>query len=99
MIVFLYGKDSYRRLERKKFYTAQFEKKYRIPVEILDLTDEDGLEKLEGHARSQSLFESKKLIVAENMSEAEPKKLVPILKQFAENKNRSLLFSEEKKPA
>jgi DNA polymerase III delta subunit len=98
MIVFLYGKDSYRRLERKRFYAAQFEKKYGIPAETLDLAEEGGLARLEERARSQSLFETKKLIIVERLFELEPKKLLPVLAQFKEHKDRNLLLSEEKKP-
>jgi DNA polymerase III delta subunit len=98
MIVFLYGPDSYRRLRRKRFYVAQFEKKYGLRAEPIDLADADGLVRLETAAKSRSLFAKKKLLVLESISETEPKKLLPFVKMFVEDKDQSLLMAAGKKP-
>jgi DNA polymerase III delta subunit len=98
MIVFLYGKDSYRRKERKNFYASQFEKKYVLRAEPIDLADPDGMARFEESAKGRSLFEVKKLILLENAFEIEPKKLLPLLAIFIDSKDSGLLISEEKKP-
>ena len=98
MIVFLYGPDSYRRLERKRFYIEQFEKKYGKPARSLDLLEENSLAELIESGSSAGLFGGKDLFVVENAYEAEPKKLAAAILIFAENKDRSLLLSEDSKP-
>ncbi len=98
MIVFLYGKDSFRRKERKNFYADQFQKKYNIPPERIDLADPEAFARFEEHAKGQSLFDPKKLILLENAFEAEPKQLLPLFGIFLESKDNGLLISEEKKP-
>jgi DNA polymerase III delta subunit len=98
MIVFLYGPDSFRRKERKNFYADQFEKKYSLPAERIDLLEAGEFAHFEERAKGQSLFGPKKLLLLENAFEAEPKKLLPLLDIFLESKDSGLLISAEKKP-
>ncbi|MEK9179861.1 MAG: hypothetical protein AAB897_00380 [Patescibacteria group bacterium] len=100
MIIFLYGPDDYRRAERKKFYIAEFKKKYSgLSLDYFDLENPEALERLETFLRSQSLFEKKKLAVLENALEADEKKLVEILKSIAGDPAAIVAISESKKPA
>jgi DNA polymerase III delta subunit len=98
MIVFLYGPDSFRRKERKNFYANQFEGKYGLSAERLDLLEPDGLARFEERAKGQSLFDAKKLIIIDNAFEAESKKLLSLFGIFLDSKESGLLISAEKKP-
>lgn len=98
MIIFLYGPDSYRRLERKNFYAEQFFKKYGLPPQPADLNEAGGWALFEETAKGQSLFAPRKLILLEGLASADPKKLKPILELFLDNKLSNLVISESKKP-
>ncbi len=98
MIVLLYGPDDYGRDQKRRFYEAEFQKKYGVRSEQLDLQEEGGLSKLDIVSREQSLFEDKRLFVVRNAYEAEAKKLAKLLAPFFESKGLHLLFSENKKP-
>ena len=98
MIVFLYGPDSYRRLARKSFYRAQFEKKYGKAARELDLAEDGALAQLEEAGRSSGLFGAKELFLLGNAYEVDAKSLALALSLFAHSKDKSLLLSEEKKP-
>lgn len=110
MIIFLFGPDDYRREQKKKFYIEEFKKKYSgLSVSHFDLTEENKPNDLAGFLRGQSIFESKKLAVVENLSGAEEKKLAGIFKTSGlsvdkkatdgdEHNQNTVLFSESKKP-
>lgn len=74
MVIFLYGPDDYRREEKKRWYIKEFEKKHSgLSVRTFDFADSaqsaaaDQLEEFKGFARAQSIFESKKLAILENI--------------------------------
>lgn len=99
MIILLYGPDSYRRDAKKRFYIAEFEKKYSTHgIERVDLEAAGGLAALDLAARSRSLFEPAKLVLAENFLEITPKKLLAALQPFFEDKQLNVLLVSDKKP-
>ena len=99
MIIFLYGPDSYRRDDKKRFYIAEFEKKYSAHgIEHVDLEAADGLQVLNLAARSRSLFELAKLVLIENVFEVTPKKLKIALEPFMKYKQLNALIVADKKP-
>ncbi len=99
MIIFLYGQDDYRRTERKKWYIAEFEKKYSgLSVGFFDLAEPEAHDNLRLFLRGESLFEEKKLAVLENVYETEEKTVIDGLKAVAKSKNATALISEQKKP-
>lgn len=98
MIIFLYGKDDYRREMKRRFYAAEFEKKYGAKAEPIDLEEEEGAARLEIASRERTLFSGKHLILLRNAFELEPKKLLPLIQPFLESKEQHLVFSETKKP-
>lgn len=99
MIIFLYGPDSYRRDAKRRFYVSEFEKKYSAHgIERVDLEAADGLRILDLAARSRSLFEPAKLILAENLFEVTPRKLVSALSPFSRDKQLNILLTADKKP-
>lgn len=68
MIIFLYGPDDYRRAQKKKEIIAEFEKKYsNLGVGLFDLSLPETADSLGEFLRSQSIFESKKLAIVENL--------------------------------
>lgn len=100
MIIFLYGPDTYRRDAKKRFYIAEFEKKYSTHgTQRVDLEAADGLKALNLAARSRSLFEPAKLIVADGFPETTPKKLKEALEPFLNDKGLNILLCADKKPA
>ena len=67
MIIFLYGPDDYRRLQKKREILAEFKKKHSdLGVCIFDMTS-GATDDLEEFLRAQSIFENKKLAVIENL--------------------------------
>ncbi len=110
MIIFLYGPDDYRREEKRRSIKEEFLKKYSGPlrqrfseaslsVGHFDLLEEDGFEKFRNFARSESLFEAKKIVFLENALEFEASdELVKELTSFLENKNTTIVLSEKGKP-
>ncbi|MBU6500432.1 MAG: hypothetical protein KGJ89_01210 [Patescibacteria group bacterium] len=102
MIIFLYGPDDYRRGERKRWYVNEFKKKYsNLSLGIFDLEDSAAPEELKSFARSESLFEPKKLIIVENLSELNEKNEKYFIKEFPPlvlERTTAFLFSERKAP-
>lgn len=101
MIIFLYGPDTYRRDVRKRFYTAEFAKKYsEHGIARVDLEAADGLAALDLAARSRSLFEPAKLILADGFADmdATPKKFLAALEPFMKDKQLNILLTADKKP-
>jgi DNA polymerase III delta subunit len=98
MVIFLYGPDSYRRDQKKRWYTSEFQKKYSAHgVEHVDLESGDPAP-LSLAARSRSLFEPAKLIVLTNAFEITPKKLQTALEPFLKDKQLNALMAADKKP-
>ncbi len=99
MIIFLYGPDDYRRAEKKRSIIAEFVKKRsNIGFAAFDLEEKTGLEALTEFLKTQSIFETAKLAVLENASEAEASKLAKALKPFLEDKASTILIAQKEKP-
>jgi DNA polymerase III delta subunit len=68
MIIFLYGLDDYRRLEKKRGIVAEFKKKHsNLGLGVFDLAAGATADDVEEFLRSQSIFETKKLAVVEGL--------------------------------
>ncbi len=99
MIIFLYGPDDYRREEKKKYWVAEFEKKYSgLSIGHFDLIEAEALDEFRGFTRSQSIFEDKKLAVLENTYEMDEKQLAQVLAPLVNEKTTTILFSEKEAP-
>lgn len=98
MIIFLYGPDTYRRDQKKLFYTTEFAKKYSAHGIVHVDLEADGLEALDLAARSLSLFEPAKLVLTHGISEVPPKKLLATLRPFLQDKKINALLVADKKP-
>lgn len=102
MIIFLYGPDDYRREEKKRWYVSEFKKKHSgLTVQLFDFSDaeRDNLADFQNFARSQSIFESKKLAILENTYDADEEKLKDALREIVAKKATIVLCSERGKPA
>jgi DNA polymerase III delta subunit len=99
MIIFLYGPDDYRRVEKKRSIIAEFEKKRSsIGMDNFDFEDKNAIERFGQFARTQSIFEAAKLAVLENAFELEAPKLAKLLKPFVERRDITILIVEKDKP-
>lgn len=99
MFIHLYGPDDYRRVQKKKWFIAEFIKKHgTLGLEHFDLEEEGTEDKLREFVRSQSIFENVKMAVLESASEVEALNLAKLLKPFAEEKHTTILLSERDKP-
>ncbi|HUZ93166.1 MAG TPA: hypothetical protein VNG29_04190 [Candidatus Paceibacterota bacterium] len=99
MIIFLVGPDDYRRAEKKRWFAAEFKKKYPEAASgIFDFEEADGIARFENFGRGESLFEPKKLAIIENLYEADEKKAAKILDPFVNKKSTTILCSERKSP-
>ncbi len=97
MIIYLHGPDSYARQEKLKWYVGKFKEKYSgMTVEHFDCGDAAARNALKSFATSQSLFETAKLGILENVGEADPKDLHPIFKLSSASKTLTLVISVEK---
>ncbi len=98
MIIYLYGPDSYQRQEKSKWYIEEFKKKHsHLTIEKFDLEQEKDRPKFKDFSVSQSLFGEFKLGVVENIKAAEPKETILVLKSILEEKNITLIISENAK--
>ncbi len=99
MIIFLYGPDDYRRVQKKKEIIAEFIKKHsNLGLGVFDLEEEGATEWFAEFARSQSIFETAKLAVLENAFELDPAKLAKLSKPLAVEKGTTVLLAEKDKP-
>jgi DNA polymerase III delta subunit len=99
MLIFLYGPDEYRRIQKKKELLAQFTKKRSdLGLMSFDLASVGWRDAFQEFTRSQSLFETAKLALFENAFEVEAKELSKLLKPFVENKSITILLAERDKP-
>lgn len=99
MIIFLYGPDDYRRIQKKKEIVAEFEKKHsRLGLGVFDLEGDDASDRFVEFARSQSIFDTAKLAVLESAFEFPADKLAKILKPLAAEKGTTVLVAEKEKP-
>jgi DNA polymerase III delta subunit len=99
MLIFLYGPDDFRRIQKKKDIGAEFQKKHsNLGLGSFDLEVEGSADRLLEFARSQSIFESAKLAIAENAFEMEAGKLAKLLKPLVALQGTTVLLSEHDKP-
>lgn len=99
MIIFLYGPDDYRRVEKKRSIIAEFTKKRSaFGVDLFDFEEKTSIEQFAYFAKTQSIFEPAKLAVLENAFELEAPKLAKLLKPFIEPKDITILITEKDKP-
>jgi DNA polymerase III delta subunit len=99
MIVFLYGPDDYRRIQKEHALIAEFQKKHGpLGLVYFDMEADDAAATLTEFARNQSIFDPSKLAVLENAFEFEPAALAKILKPLAGLAGTTILISEKDKP-
>lgn len=99
MIIFLYGPDDYRREQRKKYWIGEFKKKHSgLSVGYFDFASAEDIEDFKAFARSQSIFEKKKLAVLENVFSVDDKSVKQALEPLVAQKDTTVLLSEKKKP-
>lgn len=99
MIIFLYGKDDWRREEKKRAVIAEFLKKHSaLGFGKFDFAEEGHPDRFMDFIRNQSMFEPLKLVVLENAFEGDAALLA---KEFALVGNRAsvtLILSESEEP-
>jgi DNA polymerase III delta subunit len=106
MLIFLYGPDDYRRIQKKRELIAEFAKKRsELGLRTFDLAAPGGgwRDDFEEFSRSQSLFEPARLAVFENAFELEAPVLAKLLEPFSKAGAKSatpltILLSERDKP-
>ena len=99
MTIFLYGPDSYLRLQKKRWYIQEFEKKHGSSgIGRFDLSDAGAVDSLQMFLSHRSLFDPKKLAVIESAYETDAKRLKEMISPYAEDDFVHVLISEEKKP-
>ncbi len=99
MIIFLYGSDDYRRLQKKKEIVAEFRKKHSaLGLGFFDLAAEKTLDDLSEFVRSQPIFANAKLAVLENVFELGGDAAATLLKPLVAEKSVTALVSEKDKP-
>ncbi len=99
MIIFLYGPDDYRRVQKKRDIISEFEKKRsELGLGFFDLEEKGALDSLGGFMRNQPIFETARLAVLENAFEIEAVKLAAALKPAVSEKGIQVLVCEKDKP-
>lgn len=106
MIIYLYGSDSYRRLQKQKEILAAYREKYLgVSIERFCLgSDKDEVLKFKDFIKNQSLFGLSKLAIVSDLGESnvfeknlKEKELVELLIEVKSVKEAVVLISEEKK--
>ena len=100
MIILLYGPDDYRREEKKHSIKEEFLKKYSgLSVGSFDFLEKEAFEEFKNFVKSQSIFETKKIVFVENaFEERDQKGIAEIFASLLENKNTTMVISEKGKP-
>lgn len=106
MIIFLYGLDSYRRRKKLNEIIDQYKKKHlALNIGKFDFTENDGNNeflRLQEFVLTDSLFESEKLAMIENIfewvSKENQKKAAEFLKSNLEDKKTILIILSDKTP-
>ncbi|MBI2669871.1 MAG: hypothetical protein HYX20_01900 [Candidatus Yanofskybacteria bacterium] len=96
MIVFLYGRDSYRLKQNLEKIVEEYKKKYSgLAFSILNLSEAGEFAKLENAVKTVSFFDEKRLIVLKN-SFSEADKVSGLIKTWdlINDKQRILVFAE-----
>lgn len=99
MVITLYGPDGYRRKEKKDFFVTAFIKKYGAHgVAFYDGEDDDALARIEEATRTQSMFESHKMLVIEHPFALTEKSFKKLLEEVLPSKLTTLVLLADKKP-
>jgi DNA polymerase III delta subunit len=104
MLIFLYGPDDYRRVQKKRELIAEFRKKRsNLGLSVFDLATKDWRDSFDEFARSNSLFETARLAILENAFEMDAKPLAKFLEPFVADKKSpgggiTILLAERDKP-
>lgn len=99
MIIFLVGQDDYRRIEKKKAIVSEFRKKHsNLGAGSFSLSQEGSIEQFVEFVRGQSIFESAKLAVLEEVFEGDEDALAPVLRDLAPRRGVTILIAEREKP-
>ena len=99
MIIFLYGSDDYRRMQKKKDFIAEFSKKRSAQgIGVFDLAEDDARLKFEEFLVNQQLFTEAKFAVLYNAFEIPAAQLAKTIRPFAESKATTVFISEKDKP-
>ena len=105
MLIFLYGADSYRRIQKLSEIVEAFRKKQsNLSYERFDLSDEEEFFKFQSFAGNRSIFDPVRLAVLDGFdkqsaSSAGIKELKAILKTHFEAKDLVIVINSDKKPA
>lgn len=99
MLLFLYGKDSFRSQRKLKQIIIQYQKtkKHIFNLRIIDLK-KDSFGKLRDEFRSRSIFKERKLFILKNaLSNSDfRKKFLESKKEFLESENTIIFYEREK---
>lgn len=100
MIVFLYGSDSYRRLQKQlELERSHREKRGNLSEEHFDLAEKEALSAFKDFIINRSMFDDTKLAILENAYEAvQDKQFREILKNELESEAAVILINAEGKP-
>ncbi len=100
MIIFLYGPDSYRRLQKQlELQEAYREKKGNLSKEHFDIEEEGAVQAFKDFMANRSMFGDAKFAVVENIYEAAgDKQFREILKNELESETSVVLINAEGKP-
>lgn len=96
MIIFLYGRDSYRLKQNLEKITDEYKKKYSgLGYSTLDFSEQDGFTALHDAVKTVSFFDEKRLIVLKDAF-SEAKRVAGLIKTWdlANDKQRILVFVE-----
>jgi DNA polymerase III delta subunit len=101
MIIFLYGKDSYRRQKRLNKIVEEYRNKYsNLSLDYFDLdpstgSGQDELLRLKEFGTQMLIFDNKKLAILRNASAADMKDLREFLKTYLNAPDLTILISQE----
>lgn len=102
MIIYLYGKDNYRRNEKVRAITEEYKKKHSIfTVQSFDLSDTDRMGAFKDALSARSLFDPFIFIIANNPFPALTllnKEFTDLLKKSLEDREIIVLFSADEAP-
>ena len=100
MLITLYGPDSYRRLKNLNIIVESYRKKYTgFSYERFDLAETGMLNKAKNFVKMQSMFDSVRLVVLDNiLEEKEQKELRELLKANTKTEDITIVINSAKKP-
>ncbi|MBI1838728.1 MAG: hypothetical protein HYR95_00270 [Candidatus Colwellbacteria bacterium] len=100
MIIFLYGPDSYRRLQKLAgIQKAYREKRGNLSEEKFDFSEEECFENFKSFIANRSLFDKTKLAIVENLfGHDREKEIKKLLVSEIETKDFAIVIVENKKP-